>query len=38
MGSLSKSEDNQYMCIEEIKRLKVQELKMILSDYGQLVT
>ena len=32
MGSLSKSEDNQYLSIEEIKRLKVQELKTILSD------
>ena len=35
MGSLSKSEDTQYMSIEEIKRLKVQELKTILSDHGQ---
>ena len=38
MGALSKSEDNQYMSIEDIKRLKVQELKMILSDHGQPVT
>ena len=38
MGSLSKSEDNQYTSIEEIKRLKVQELKTILSDHGQPVT
>ena len=38
MVSFSKSEDNQYTSIEEIKRLKVQELKMILSDYGQSVT
>ena len=38
MGSLSKSEDTQYMSIEEIKRLKVQELKTILSNHGQLVT
>ena len=35
MGSLSKLEDNQYMYIEEIKRLKVQELKTIFSDHGQ---
>ena len=34
-GPLSKSEDTQYMSIEEIKRLKVQELKTILSDHGQ---
>ena len=38
MGSLSKSEDNQYMSIEEIKRLKVQELKTILRDHGRPVT
>ena len=38
MGSLSKLEDNQYMSIEDIKRLKVQELKTILSDHGQPVT
>ena len=38
MGSLSKSEDNQYTSIEEIKRLKVQEMNTILSDYGQSVT
>ena len=40
IDSLSKSEDNQYTCtsIEEIKRLKVQELKMILRDHGQPVT
>ena len=35
---LSKLEDNQYTSIEEIKRLKVQELKTILSDHGQVVT
>ena len=34
----SKSEDNRYTSIEEIKRLKVQELKTILSDHGQPVT
>ena len=38
MDSLSKLEDNQYTSIEEIKRLKVQELKTILSDHGQVVT
>ena len=38
MDSLSKSEDNYYMSIEEIKRLKVQELKTILSNNGQPVT
>ena len=38
MGSLRKSEDNQCTPIEEIKRLKVQELKTILSDHGQPVT
>ena len=38
IDSLSKSEDNQYTSIEEIKRLKVQELKMILSNHGQPVT
>ena len=38
IDSLSKSEDNQYTSIEEIKRLKVQELKTILSDHGQPVT
>ena len=37
-GPLSKSEDNQYVSIEEIKRVKVQELKTILSDHGQVVT
>ena len=38
IDSLSKSEDNQYTSIEEIKRLKVQELKTILSNHGQPVT
>ena len=38
MVSFSKSEDNQYTSIEEIKRLKVQEPKTILSDHGQPVT
>ena len=38
MDSLSKLEDNQYTPIEEIKRLKVQELKTILSNHGQPVT
>ena len=33
--SLSKSEDNQYTSSEEMKRLKVKELKTILSDHGQ---
>ena len=38
MDSLSKLEDNQYTPIEEIKKLKVQELKTILSNHGQPVT
>ena len=38
MSSLSKSEDNQYRSMEEIKRLKVQELKTILSNHGKAVT
>ena len=38
MGSLSKLEKNQYTSIEEIKRLKVKELKTIYSDHGQPVT
>ena len=37
MDSLSKSGDNRYTSIEEIKRLKVQELKTISRDHGQLV-
>ena len=35
MDSLNKLEYNQYVSIQEIKRLKVQELKMVLSDHGQ---
>ena len=35
---IRKSEDNQYTSIEEIKRLKVQEMKTILSEHGQPVT
>ena len=38
MDSLNKLEYNQYVSIQEIKRLKVQELKMVLSDHGQPVT
>ena len=38
MDSLNKLEYNQYVSIQEIKRLKVQELKMVLSDRGQPVT
>ena len=38
MDSLSKWEDSQYTSIEEIKRLKVQELKTIMSNHGQPVT